>query len=161
MLRKVTVNDACSIAHIYNHYVKNTDITFEIEPVTDSEMRQRILDISARYPYIVCEESGRIAGYSYASLWKKREAYHHTVESTVYLHPSFQGKGIGTLLMHELLNELKKIQIHAVVACITLPNPDSIKLHEKLGFRQVSVFREVGYKFGRWLDITDWELLLT
>lgn len=160
MLRKVTPNDANAIAHIYNYYVKNTDITFETEQVPDAEMCQRILEISGKYPYMVYEESGKILGYCYASLWKKREAYHNTVESTVYLSPSSQGKGIGGLLMNALLDELKKIQIHAVIACITLPNPSSIKLHEKLGFKQVSHFREVGYKFERWIDVSDWELLL-
>lgn len=160
MLRKVTPNDANAIAHIYNYYVKNTDITFETELVPDSEMRQRILEISGKYPYLVYEESGKILGYCYASLWKKREAYHNTVESTVYLSPSSQGKGIGGLLMNALLDELKKTHIHAVIACITLPNPSSIKLHEKLGFKQVSHFMEVGYKFERWIDVSDWELLL-
>lgn len=160
MLRKVTPGDAGAIAHIYNHYVKHTNITFETEQVPDSEMRQRILEISGKYPYLVYEESGKILGYCYASLWKKREAYHNTVESTVYLSPSSHGKGIGGLLMNALLDELKKMHIHVVIACIALPNPSSIKLHEKLGFKQVSHFREVGYKFERWIDVSDWELLL-
>ncbi|MDR2920612.1 MAG: GNAT family N-acetyltransferase [Tannerella sp.] len=160
MLRKVTSEDAGAIAQIYNYYVKNTDITFETEQVTESEMRRRILEISDKYPYFVYEESGNIVGYCYASLWKKREAYHNTVESTVYIDSSFHGKGIGRLLMDTLLNELKRLQIHAVIACITLPNPPSVKLHERLGFKQASCFKEVGYKFERWIDVGDWQILL-
>lgn len=161
MIRKVEFKDAGSIAQIYNHYVKYTDITFETEEVSEIEIYQRIVDISGNYPYLVYEESGTILGYCYASLWKKRSAYQQTVESTIYVDPSAQGKGIGKMLMNELLNELKQLPIHAVIACITMPNPPSVILHEKLGFRQVSCFKEVGFKFNRWIDVSDWELLLS
>ena len=160
MIRKVKPEDASGIISIYNHYVLHTDITFETEEVTISEMSQRILDISGHYPYLVYEESGAILGYCYASLWKKRKAYQHSVESTVYVSPSAHSRGIGQVLMNALLEELKQLPIHTIIACIALPNPPSIKLHEKLGFRQVSCFREVGFKFNKWIDVGDWELLL-
>ncbi|MDR0835540.1 MAG: GNAT family N-acetyltransferase [Tannerella sp.] len=159
MIRKATVDDAAMIAKIYNYYVENTTITFELEPVATHEMRGRIADISANYPYIVYEEDGKIVGYCYANLWKKKRAYHSTVESTVYIESSYQQKGIGKKLMTRLIEELKNMQTHAIIACITIPNEKSVSLHEKLGFKQVSEFKEVGYKFDKWLDVGDWEMI--
>jgi phosphinothricin acetyltransferase len=158
-VRTAGMNDAAGIAEIYNYYVVNTDITFETEPVPETEMQRRIRTVSEKYPFLVCEASGRILGYCYASAWKKREAYRHTAESTVYTARDCRGRGIGTMLMNALVGELKKIPVHAVIACIALPNPPSVNLHEKLGFRQVSCFREAGYKFDRWIDVGDWQLL--
>ena len=160
MIRKVRPDDALDIALIYNYYVENSTITFETSPVSTEEMAKRISDISEKYPYLVYEESGNIVGYCYVSLWKKKAAYSKTVESTIYIIKEFQGKGIGYALMNKLIEVLREKSFHAVIACITIPNPTSIKLHEKLGFRKVSEFREVGFKFEKWLDIGDWELLL-
>lgn len=160
MIRTAKIEDAAGIADIYNYYIGNTDITFETNPILATEMHNRIQSVSARYPFLVYEESDRILGYCYASVWKKREAYRHTVESTIYTDRAYHGKGIGTMLMETLVKELKKMPVHAVIACITIPNPQSVNLHEKFGFRQVSEFKEVGYKFGRWIDIGDWQLLL-
>ncbi|MDR0394030.1 MAG: GNAT family N-acetyltransferase [Tannerella sp.] len=160
MIRKAVLNDAKDIAAIYNYYVENTVITFETKPVSVKEMSDRIWTISQTYPFLVYEESGTVAGYCYASLWKKRDAYRHTVESTVYINHSAQNKGIGVSLMRTLIEELKKMSVHAIIACIAHPNPQSTGFHEKLGFRQVSCFKEVGYKFEQWIDVSDWELLL-
>ena len=160
MIRKAILNDAKHIAAIYNHYVENTVITFEANPVSEKEMLNRVLTISQTLPFLVYEESGEITGYCYASPWKKREAYRHTVESSIYITPSAQSKGIGASLMQALIEELKEMSVHAIIACIALPNPQSTGFHEKLGFRQVSCFKEVGYKFDRWIDVGDWERLL-
>ena len=160
MIRKVKPDDTRDIALIYNYYIENSTISFETNPVTMEDMANRIADISGKYPFFVYEESGKVVGYCYVSSWKKKAAYNKTVESTVYIEKDFQGKGIGRALMNKLINELKERSFHAVIACITVPNPSSVKLHEKLGFRQVSKFKEVGYKFGKWLDVGDWELLL-
>ena len=160
MIRKVKPDDAHDIAAIYNYYIENSTITFETSPVSTEEMANRIADISEKYPYYVYEESGKVVGYCYASSWKKKAAYSKTVESTIYITKDFQGKGFGNTLMNKLINELREKSFHAIIACITIPNPTSVKLHEELGFRQVSDFMEVGYKFGRWLDVGDWELLL-
>jgi phosphinothricin acetyltransferase len=162
MIRNATPHDAPEIAAIYNYYLENTAITFETNPLSVQEMSERIRTIiSQQYPYLVYEASGEIVGYCYASPWKKREAYRHTVESTVYVSPSAQHKGIGLSLMQALIEELKERSVHAVIACIALPNPQSIGLHEKLNFRQTSHFREVGYKHNRWIDVGDWELLFS
>lgn len=160
MIRTAKTEDAAGIAEIYNYYIGNTDITFETNLVPEMEMRDRIRAVSEKYPFLVYEDAGRIRGYCYASGWKKREAYRHTVESTIYTDRAYHGKGTGTMLMDALVGELRRMPVHAVIACITIPNPQSVKLHEKFGFRQVSEFKEVGYKFGRWIDVGDWQLLL-
>ena len=160
MIRNVKTCDAKDIALIYNYYIEISTITFETEPVSVEEMAARIADISEKYPYFVYEESGKVAGYCYVTSWKKKAAYNKTVESTIYIDKDFQGKGIGRALVNKLINELREKSFHAVIACITIPNPTSVKLHEELGFRQVSEFKEVGYKFEKWLDVGDWELIL-
>ena len=160
MIRPVQPSDAPHIALIYNDYINHTTISFETCPLSSEAMSDRITQISEKYPYFVYEIDGQVVGYCYASQWKKRDAYRHTVESTVYVDVAFQGRGIGRALMERLIEELKIRSFHAIIDCITIPNPASTTLHEKLGFRQVSVFREVGYKFDRWLDVGDWELLL-
>ena len=160
MIRTVTPDDAAVIAEIYNEYVSNTVITFETEPLSPPEMQRRILSVSGEYPWLVYGDGGRIRGYAYAAGWKKRSAYRYTVESAVYVDCACRGKGIGTALMTALIERLKSLHVHAVVACIALPNPPSVRLHEQLGFCQVSLFREAGYKFDRWIDVGDWQLLL-
>jgi phosphinothricin acetyltransferase len=159
MIRQARKEDAGAIAAIYNYYVANTAITFDTEPVSEEEMRSRIVGISAEYPYFVYEEDGFIAGYSYATPWKKRNAYCRTVESTVYVSPDHKRKGIGIALMSRLMATLREMRIHAIIACISIPNDESIALHEKLGFAKASHFRQVGWKFGRWLDVCDWEFV--
>ncbi len=160
MLRNVRPDDAPSICEIYNHYVLKTPITFEEDPVSPDEMRQRILEVTQTLPWLVCEEDGKLLGYSYAKKWKERSAYRHSVESTVYLHPSSVGKGRGSALLDALLVELRARQIHCVIGGIALPNEASVAVLEKFGFRPVAHFKEVGYKFGRWIDVGYWQLLL-
>ncbi|MDR2041913.1 MAG: GNAT family N-acetyltransferase [Tannerella sp.] len=160
MVRKVTEQDAAAIAGIYNYYVEKTILTFETEAVSTEEMRQRIAAIASDYPYYIYEMNGRVAGYCYASQWKKRSAYRWVVESAVYVDPGLRNKGIGRSLMTQLIEALRKTDIHAVIACISIPNPESIRLHESLGFEKVSHFREVGWKLDIRIDVSDWELLL-
>jgi L-amino acid N-acyltransferase YncA len=160
ILRNVSAGDASSISEIYNHYVSHTTITFEETPVVSDEMRERIIDITRSYPWLVCEEDGNVIGYSYATKWRERAAYRFTVEATVYLHPSSVGKGRGSALLSMLLAELRKRQVHSVIGGIALPNAASVALFEKFGFHQAAHFKEAGYKFGRWIDVGNWELLL-
>lgn len=158
MIRPVTPHDAAAIAALYNHYVLHTTASFEEEAVPVEAMRRRIEETAARWPYLVWEEQGRVAGYCYAHPWKARPAYRHTLETTVYLDPACTGRGIGTRLMHALIGECRGRGAHALVACITADNTASRRLHERLGFRQVSEFHEVGFKHGRWLGVVDYEL---
>ena len=148
MIRPVTLHDASDVAAIYNEYIAHSTSTFDVNLLTKEDMRQRISDISMRYPYFVYEENGKVEGYCYAHAWKEKEAYSRTLETTVYLSPAFTGKGIG------------RRGVHALIACITSENTASCNFHASLGFRQVSSFKEVGMKFGRWLDVADYELIL-
>lgn len=160
MIRPVTLQDAPDIVAIYNEYIAHSTITFDMNPLTTQEMQQRISEISQRYPYFVYEEDGIVEGYCYAHAWKEKEAYNRTLETTVYLSPAFTGKGIGRELMQRLTDECRRRGVHALIACITSENTASCHFHAALGFRQVSSFKEVGMKFGRWLDVADYELIL-
>lgn len=160
-LREAVAADADAIAAIYNHYIRDTIVTFEEEAVSAAEMARRLATVrAAGWPYLVAERDGSLLGYAYASAWKARRAYRHSVESTVYLHPQHTGQGCGRALYEALLTRLRALPVHAVIGCISLPNAASIALHERLGFVQVSQFREVGFKFGRWIDVGDWQLRL-
>ncbi len=161
MIRRINDNDVLAVADIYNYYIDNTIITFELTPVTAEEMQKRIETIAANYPFLVYEEAGIVMGYAYATPWKARQAYQHSVESSVYLHPEAQGKGIGSKLYAKLLDELKTMSIHAIIGGISLPNEASIALHEKFGFEKIAQFKQVGRKFDRWIDVGYWELILS
>lgn len=127
----------------------------------EEDMRNRIAGIAVRFPYFVYEEEGKVVGYCYAHLWKERAAYRHTLETTVYLAPGYEGKGIGRELMERLIEECRRDGYRALIACVTEGNVVSDALHLRLGFKKVSHFKKVGLKFGRWLDVVDYELLLS
>lgn len=161
MIRRSHASDAPFVAAIYNHYVTSSIVTFELEPVTDDEMRNRMDAIAINYPYLVYEEDGVVLGYAYATQWKARQAYQHSVESSVYLHHGAIGKGVGSMLYAMLLDKLKAMSIHAVIGGISLPNDASVALHEKFGFEKIGQFKQVGRKFNRWIDVGYWELILS
>jgi L-amino acid N-acyltransferase YncA len=161
MIRPVTPEDAGALCAIYNHYIDNTVITFEEVRVDAAELRARMLKVQkAGLPWLVAESDGAVVGYAYAGAWKERSAYRFSVESSVYLAHTHTGKGWGTRLYEALFAELRKTPVHAVLGGIALPNAASIALHEKLGMRKVAQFPEVGFKFGRWIDVAYWQLVL-
>ncbi len=160
IIRDVTPQDAAAIAAINNPYILHTTISFETEPLSTEAMRQRIESIASECPYIVAENQGEIIGFAYAHPWKERKAYHRTLETTIYLAPAHQRKGLGTRLMQQLIERCRCVGAHALIACITADNTASIELHTRLGFRKVSHFTEVGCKFGQLLDVVDMELML-
>lgn len=164
--RKITIRDAgpgdaAAIAAIYNHYVTDSVVTFETEPVPADDIAGRVAETSALgLPWLVAESGGRIAGFAYASKWKGRCAYRYAVESTIYIAADARGHGLGEPLYAALLERIRDASMHAVIAGIALPNEASVHLHEKLGFRKIGHFEEVGYKFDRWVDVGYWQLLL-
>lgn len=159
-IRKVCLVDADDIAAIYNYYVENTIITFEEVPVSVDEIASRIDNISSQYPYLVYEENGKVIGYAYATQWKSRSAYRYSAENTIYLHPDAKGKGIGSTLFRKFLEETRKTDLHVLIGGIALPNEASVALHEKFGFKKIAQFEEIGFKFGKWVDVGYWELKL-
>lgn len=160
-IRDATADNAAAIAALYNPYVTDTLVTFETEPLSVEAMRARMADAhAANLPWLVAIEDGVVVGYTHASPWKGRWAYRYSVESTVYLDPSRTRRGLGSRLYTALLERLRERGIHAVIGGIALPNPASIALHERLGFRQVAHFPQVGFKHERWIDVGYWQLLL-
>lgn len=160
MIRPVQPQDVKYITDIYNEYILNSTYTFETEPISEDEMRLRIAQIFPHFPFFVCETDHKVVGYCYAHPWKQRTAYRYTLETTVYLSARHRGKGLGKLLMQVLIEECRQHNYHTLIACITACNTASCSLHSKLGFTQVSHFKEVGMKFGEWLDVADYELIL-
>lgn len=160
-IRDAIADDARAIADIYNPFIADTTISFEEQLVTHAEMARRIADVrEAGLPWLVIELDGAVLGYAYATKWRVRHAYRFSVESTVYLAPRAAGQGVGTLLYTALLERLRDAGCHLVIGGIALPNAASVALHEKLGFEKVAHFREVGFKFDRWLDVGYWQKTL-
>lgn len=157
-IRFATSRDAEAIASIYNHYVENTVVTFEEEPVSHAEIAHRIDRVSsASLPWLVAERDVHILGYSYAAPWKQRAAYRFSAEVTVYIAPDQVGLGLGSRLYGELFTMLKARGIHAAIGGIALPNAASVALHEKFGMYKVAHFTEVGFKFQQWIDVGYWQ----
>ncbi len=160
MVRRVAESDADAICAIYNEYVLNTRSSFEEAAVSPAEMAARIRTVTQEFPWLVCQDGGKIAGYVYAGKWKERAAYRHSVEIGIYIASGRLGKGIGTILMTALLKELRALSVHSVISGIALPNPASVALCEKFGFEKVAHFKEVGFKLNAWVDVGYWELVL-
>src|SRR5690606_13233089 len=139
---------------IYNHYILNSIATFEEAEVQPMEMAARVTAIETLgLPWLVAEIDGSVMGYAYATGWKGRKAYRHSVEIEAYVDHHLTGRGIGTALYTELFAILRLLPVHSVVACLALPNEGSVSLHERVGMRKTGHFNEVGYKFNTWLDI--------
>lgn len=160
LLRRMEPEDIPEITTIYAYYVEQSTVTFDLQSPQISEMREKLYPIIRHYPAWVCSLNHQVIGYAYAHPWKTKPAYAYTLETTLYLHPKFTRQGIGHQLMNLLIQDARNKGIHTLIACITSPNLPSEKLHFKLGFKKVSHFSEVGLKFGKWLDVADYELVL-
>ena len=153
IIRSVQLADAKAIQAIYQPYVTETAITFEVDVPTVLEFERRITKTLARYPYLVAEVDGKVLGYAYASTYYARAAYDWTVELSIYISKEARGQGIGSALYDALEEELKARGYLRFLACIALPNEASIAMHEKRGYVQVAHFPKVAYKFEQWHDI--------
>ena len=160
MIRPLLLTDTEQILDIYRYYVEQTTISFELVPPTLEDMRQRLALFLEQGSCWVYEAEGRVVGYCYSHPWKERAAYHLTQETTIYLAPQWQGRGIGRQLMIHLIEACRQKGYCALIACITADNNASCRLHETLGFKKVSHFERVGHKLGQCLDVVDYELLL-
>jgi L-amino acid N-acyltransferase YncA len=157
-VRAASAGDSGTIAGIYNHYVQTTTITFEETPVSSEEMAGRLQESAAAgLPFLVAEAGDEVLGFAFASKWKGRCAYRFSVEVSAYVDPARGRQGIGSALYEKLFAELESKGMHAAIGGIALPNEASIALHEKFGMRKVAHFEEVGFKFGRWVDVGYWQ----
>jgi phosphinothricin acetyltransferase len=152
--------DLPALTDIYNYYVINTPVTFDLEPVTVDERRGWFRGHSGggRHRLLVADDGhGRAIGYATTSPFRAKAAYDTTVESSVYCHSDVVRRGIGTALYAALFELLRHEDIHRVVAGVTLPNLVSVAMHERCGFRQIGVLSSVGRKFGRYWDVAFFE----
>ncbi|WP_413161590.1 N-acetyltransferase family protein [Capilliphycus salinus ALCB114379] len=157
-------SDIFQLTEIYNHYVLNTAITFDVKLFTVERRTEewfRHYSHQGRYRLFVAELDGQVLGYATSSCFRPKAAYETSVETSVYVHPKATRKGIGTRLYSVLFKALKKEDVHRAYAGITLPNPASIALHKKFGFQSVGVYREVGRKFYRYWDVEWFEKSLS
>jgi L-amino acid N-acyltransferase YncA len=160
VIRAAHRRDAEEIRTIYNHYVSESTTLFDMVPRTLDEQVQWIDDHSGVHPAVVAEFDGRVVGFGSLSTFRSRPAYATTVEDSVYLLDGHQGRGIGRMLLEELLRLASAHGFHAVIARITGANDASIALHASCGFETVGTEREVGRKFGRWLDVVEMQRML-
>jgi L-amino acid N-acyltransferase YncA len=160
MIRLVTPDDARGVQEIYAPVVRQTAISFELEPPTVEEIQQRIVKTLEHWPWLVCAHAGNILGYVYASEHRTRPAYQWSVDVSVYVHGHARRSGVGQALYCSLFALLTLQGFYQAYAGITLPNPASVGLHESLGFQPVGVYRAVGYKLGAWHDVGWWQLRL-
>lgn len=159
-IRIATPQDAAAIVDIYAPIVRETAISFELDPPTVAQMQQRIEDTLLQWPWLVCERQGEVLGYVYATRHRARAAYQWSVDVSVYIRAGQRRTGVGRALYTSLFELLAIQQFHNCYAGITLPNPGSVGLHEALGFQPVGVYRHVGYKLAAWHDVGWWQLTL-
>ncbi|HEX4298666.1 MAG TPA: GNAT family N-acetyltransferase [Devosia sp.] len=154
IFRRFAWSDVPAIAAIYAHYVRDTVITFDTEVPSEAAMAEKfghMVDLG--HPIIVVEQAGRLIGYAYASTYRPRAAYRFTAEDSIYLAPEATGQGLGGRLLDRLLEDSRAFGFRQMLAVITAERANSIRLHEKHGFRFIGRYEALGYKFDRWLDI--------
>ena len=156
-IRLATEADAEGMLAIYTPVVLETAISFEMEPPSVEEFQSRIRTTLTRTPWLVCEIDGRIAGYAYAGALRSRAAYQWSVEVTVYVHADNRRHGVGSVVYTSLFDCLRLQGFWNSYAAITLPNPGSVGLHERMGFFRIGTYYNVGYKFGTWHDVGWWQ----
>lgn len=158
MIRNVKLEDSKEIVDIYNYYILNTCVTFDMDKLDSKDMEKKIKEKINKDPWIVYEEDNKILGYAYVGEWRSKAAFNFTKEVTIYLNPVEKGKGIGTKLMDELIKRCKENGINTLISVITVPNDASTYLHEKFGFKKVAYYEKVGFKQEKWLDVESWQL---
>lgn len=152
--------DAAACAAIYAPYVETTAISFEERPPAAAEMAARIERVVATHPWLVAEAGGEVVGYAYGCRFQERPAYRWTAEVSVYVASAKRGNGVGKRLYEALFERLRRQRFQVAFAGITLPNETSVALHERLGFAAVGISPRVGWKAGRWHDVSWWQLEL-
>jgi phosphinothricin acetyltransferase len=160
-VRPAAEADLPTVRAIYNHYVLTSTCTFQLEPDTEAERLAWFRERTDRHPATVAEAAGEIVGWASLSPWKERAAYDRTVEASVYVHPDWIRRGVGRALLADLLERGSNLGHRVMIGGACTEHPGSIALQESLGFVPVGMFRQVGYKFGRWLDVAYLQVVLS
>lgn len=159
-IRPAREDDFAAIATITNFYIATTAIHFAYEPVAAGELVAAWRAHEGRFPWLVVEDGGEVAGYAKAGTWRERAAYAWTCELGLYLADGARGRGLGTALYRALIAEVARRGFRSAIAGIALPNDASVALHARLGFAPIGVVREAGFKHGRWHDVAFYQLPL-
>jgi L-amino acid N-acyltransferase YncA len=159
-IRLARADDAVAVHGIYAPVVRETFISFELEPPGVEEMRARIVATLEMFPWLVEERDGRVVGYAYASAHRERKAYQWSTDVACYVHPAARGQGVGKRLYTRLLAILERQGFHAAFGGIALPNAASVALHEAVGFVRIGFYRQVGFKAGAWRDTAWYQRML-
>ena len=161
VIRPAQDDDGAAVAAVYAPYVRDTPVSFEIEPPSATVMTERIINTLDALPWLVAERGGEVVGFAYAGKHSQRAAYRWTVDVTVYVRDGERRTGVGRRLYQTLLGTLRQQGFRSAFAEIVLPNPGSARLHDAMGFRHIGVHKDIGYKLGRWQDIGYWRLGLS
>ncbi|WP_368780763.1 GNAT family N-acetyltransferase [Alicyclobacillus fastidiosus] len=159
-IRDSVMDDIPCLLEIYNHSVRNSAATFDLEEQTLAQRMEWFSHYGGQYPLIVAQVEDQVVGYASLSKFREKPAYQYTAECSVYIDDRFHGKGIGRALMNELLARAGQLGHHCIVAGITDGNEASMRLHESLGFQYVGCFREVGFKFQQWQHVHYYQYLV-
>ncbi|TAL29311.1 MAG: N-acetyltransferase family protein [Alphaproteobacteria bacterium] len=156
VIRSASPSDIKDITTIYAYHVRTGTASFEIEPPEATEMQRRWQEVTGKgLPYLVAEDNGLVLGYAYAGPYRPRPAYRFTIEDSIYVHPEHARKGVGALLLPTLIAECEKLGLRQLIAVIgDSGNAGSVALHRKFGFEDTGILKNVGFKFGKWLDVT-------
>jgi phosphinothricin acetyltransferase len=160
-IRLAEKKDYAAILEIYTPFITDTAITFDCDVQSVEEFSKKIDETMLRFPWLVCELNNEVVGYAYASKHRDRSAYQWSVESSVYVSPGLHQKGVGRSLYAVLFELLSMQDVINVYAGITLPNTKSERFHEAIGFQTIGVYKNIGYKLGRWHDVKWMELSLS
>lgn len=152
-VREATEADQQAILEIYNDAVLRTTATFDLEPRTWEDQQRWFREHRPPHAVLVAAVADRVAGWGSLSSFRPRPGYRHTAEDSIYVHQDFRRRGIGAALLERLIEAAYRGRFHTVMALIDGDNVVSVRLHERFGFRHAGTFREVGFKFGRWLDV--------
>lgn len=154
-IRLVAEKDTKAVRDIYAYYVEQTHVSFEYTAPTIEEFQERMIATTEEFPWLVCLQQEEVVGYAYAHKHRLRDAYQWSPESTIYLAPHVHTKGIGSILYKALIDILRLQGYGNVFAGVALPNEKSVGIHQRLGFEEIGIFKNVGYKNGKWHD-TRW-----
>ena len=161
-IRHATHTDLPGILEVYNDAVLNTTATYDYEPRTIEHRTAWFEDHErSNYPvFVAINEAGKLVGWSALNRYHDRIGYRFTTENSVYVAADHRGQGIGKRLLAPLIDAARARQLHAILAAIDATNEASIRLHARFGFERVGLFKQVGFKFGRWLDVVYMERLI-